>query len=142
MKTIAAPAAETAAIDLVVALRATRLDERRDARIERELRAVGEREEGVRGEHGALERVTELARLLDRDAHGVDTAHLTGADAEGLPAAREHDRVRRDVLDDAPARTAGRPTAPSDLAAHDLHPVAPRVPRSRYWTRSPPSTRR
>ena len=39
--------------DLVVAHRAARLDDRGDARVDRELRAVGEREERVGGERGA-----------------------------------------------------------------------------------------
>ena len=47
--------------------------------------AVGEREERVGGEDGALEVVPVLARLLDRDPHRVDPAHLPGADPERLP---------------------------------------------------------
>ena len=54
--------------------------------------------------------VDRLLRLRERDADGVDAAHLAGADADGGEVAREHDRVRRDVLRDAPREDAGRPT--------------------------------
>ena len=76
VKTIAAPAAETALDDLGVALRAAGLNERRDPGVERELRPVREREERVRGEDRALERVPELARLLDRDANRIHPTRL------------------------------------------------------------------
>ena len=97
---------------LVVALRAARLDERRHARVERELRAVGEREERVAREHRAGRLVAELLRLLDRDPHRVDAAHLAGADADRLAVLREHDRVRADVLADRPREEDVRPAAP------------------------------
>src|SRR6187200_452042 len=48
--------------DLVVPLRAAGLDDRPDAGLERESRPVGEGEEGVGGEHGALDGVAVLAR--------------------------------------------------------------------------------
>ena len=54
--------------DLGVSLRAARLDDRADACVESELRAVGEREERVRGERGAAQVVAVLACLLERDA--------------------------------------------------------------------------
>src|SRR3954451_4488142 len=50
---------------LVVARRAARLDQRRDARLEGELRPVREREERVAGEHPARRLVAEFARLLE-----------------------------------------------------------------------------
>ena len=43
--------------DVLVAHRAARLDDRRDARVDRELRAVGEGEEGVGGERRAGEQL-------------------------------------------------------------------------------------
>src|SRR5689334_2145779 len=88
--------------DLAVALRAAGLDDRRDAGVERELRAVREREERVARERRAAEVVPVLARLLDGDAHRVDAAHLPGADADRLQILGDHDRVRGDVLADAP----------------------------------------
>src|SRR3954454_5097736 len=57
--------------DLGVTPRPARLDERRDALVEGDLRAVREREERVAREYRALQVVPQLARLLDRDAHGV-----------------------------------------------------------------------
>src|SRR6185437_107260 len=66
--------------DFLVALRPAGLDDRRDAGFERELRAVGEGEERIACEDGAAHVVPVLARLLERDLDGVDTAHLTGAD--------------------------------------------------------------
>ena len=77
----------------MVALRPAGLDERSDASIEREVRPVGEREEGVRREDGSVQRMAELSRLVDRDAHGVDAAHLPGADSDRLPASRDDDVV-------------------------------------------------
>src|SRR5262245_42794625 len=84
--------------DLRVALRAAGLDDGRDAARDRLLRPVGEREEGVRREHCAVDRVVELLRLLERDADGVDAALLPRADADRLRILRDHDRVRRNVL--------------------------------------------
>ena len=40
--------------------------------------------------------------LRDRDPHRIDARHLAGADPERAPVAGEHDRVRLDVLGDAP----------------------------------------
>src|SRR5215218_7355237 len=80
--------------------RPARLDDRADARIDRELRTVGEGEEGVGGHRGALH--GSLLRLLQGDSHGVDAAHLAGADADGRATSRQHDCVGADVLADAP----------------------------------------
>src|SRR5687768_4234395 len=70
--------------DLIVALRAARLDDRGHARVERAERAVREREERIRCNGGALERalfaLEGIARLLDGDAHRVHAAHLPCAD--------------------------------------------------------------
>ena len=87
---------------LVVPLRAARLDDGGDPRLERELRAVREGEEPVRGQDGAGEVVAELHGLVERDADGVDPAHLAGPDAERLQPVGDHDRVREHVLGDAP----------------------------------------
>ena len=141
VKTIAAPAACDRRDDLVVALRAARLDERGDAGVERELRPVGEREERVAREHRAGRVVAELAGLLDRDPHGVDAAHLAGADADRLAALREHDRVRAHVLADAPGEQQVAPLLLVDGAGDDLHRLAVVDVESRSWTSRPPSTR-
>src|SRR4051812_1905315 len=109
---------------LVVAPGAARLDERPDPGVERDLRAVGEREEGVAREHRAGDIVPVLTRLLHRDAHGVDAAHLAGADPDGLQVAGEHDRVRRDVLAHAPGEEQVAPLLLGDAARDDLHPLA------------------
>ena len=124
VKTIAAPASSSAVDDLVVALRAAGLDERRDPGVERELRPVREREEGVRGEHRALERVAELARLLDRDPHRVHPAHLPRPDSEGL--APRASTIAFDVtcLTTRHAKRRSSHCSSGDLAAHDLASLA------------------
>ena len=123
MCTIVAPAARTASVHLAVALRAAGLDDRADARVEGELRPVGEREERVGGEHRALQLVTELPRLVEREPDGVDAAHLPGADPDRLAPPREHDRVRVDVLDDRPGEEELLPEAGVGVAADDVHRV-------------------
>src|SRR3954469_16379953 len=67
---------------LAVALRAAGLDQRSDTGVERELWAVGEREEGVRRKHGAVEVVPLVARLRECEPDGVDAAHLARADPD------------------------------------------------------------
>ena len=57
MKTIAAPTAETASITSASRFEPPGWIKRHDAGVERELRAVGEGEERIRGEDGALERM-------------------------------------------------------------------------------------
>ena len=68
--------------------------------------------------------VAVLARLLDRDPHGVDAAHLPGADPDRLQVADEHDCVRRDVLAHAPREQQVAPLRLADLAGDDLHRLA------------------
>ena len=123
MKIIAAPAFSTAVDDLVVALRAARLDQRGHARVERELRTVREREERVRGERRSLERVAELACFLDCDPNGIDAAHLSGPDPDRLQVLHEHDRVRGDVLAHPPGEEQVAPRRLVRAAGHDLHPL-------------------
>ena len=81
---------------VLVAARATRLDDRRRARVEGDLRAVGEGEEGVGGEGRSCGVVSELGRLLDRDPHRVDSVRLaidkaraTGSELEGAALASD-----------------------------------------------------
>jgi len=108
---------------LAVSLRAAWLDDRRDPGLERDARTVREGEEGVRGEHGPLERVTELAGLVHRDADGVDAARLPAADAERLPSASDHDRVGDDVLGDRPREEEVVPHRGARVAADDVHRI-------------------
>src|SRR6476659_7016394 len=68
--------------DVAVAPRAAGLDDRRHTSVERELRAVREREERIGREHRAREIVPVLARFVDRDPDGVDAAHLPRSDAD------------------------------------------------------------
>src|SRR5438105_5154649 len=77
--------------DLLVALRAAGLDDRRDAGLERELRPVREREERVGRKRRARYVVSRLPRFLERDPHRVDTALLTRADPDRAQLLREHD---------------------------------------------------
>jgi hypothetical protein len=85
--------------DLLVADAAARLHEGGDAVAQGLFDAVGEGEERVGGERGALRA---LARLGAGDAHALDARHLPGADAEGGAGAGEDDGVRLDVFADAP----------------------------------------
>src|SRR6266496_680216 len=110
--------------NLVVPPGAAWLDDRCDAGVERQPRAVGEREERIAREDGAGEIVAVLARLLDRDPDGVDPAHLPRADADRLQAPCQHDRIRGDVLGDAPREEQVAPTLVVELAAGDLHRLA------------------
>ena len=86
--------------------------------------------------------VAVLARLLDRDPHRVDAAHLAGADPDRLQVLREHDRVRRDVLADAPGEEQVAPLRLVELAGRrPPSPSRSSTSASRSWTSSPPSTR-
>ena len=84
----------------------------------------GNGKKASRGEHGAVEVVAVLARLLDRDPHRVDARHLPGADADRAQALGDHDRVRGDVLADAPGEEQVAPVRLVRLAADDDHPLA------------------
>ena len=87
--TIATPAASTAAITSSSRTEPPGWMIARDAGVDRQLGTVGEGEEGVGGERGAGEQLgLGGAGLLDRDAHGVDPAHLPGADADRGAVAR------------------------------------------------------
>src|SRR5271166_5231837 len=68
---------------LGVADRAPWLDDRADARVHRQLRAVGEGEVGIGGKRRPRQpRGLEGLSLLDGDPYGVDPAHLAGADPD------------------------------------------------------------
>ena len=71
-----------------------------------------------------VEVVAVLGRLLDGDPHGVDAAHLAGADPDRREVLREDDRVRRDVLADAPREDEVAPLRSSGLPHDDLPAVA------------------
>ena len=84
-----------------------------------------------------------LGRLLEREADRVDAAHLPGADPDRLQVLGDHDRVRGDVLGDAPGEEE---VAPARLVGcdsdDDLMPSRSSTSASVSWTRKPPSTRR
>ena len=79
--TMARPASSAAAIDLVVAHRAARLDHGGHAGVGQHEQPVGEGEEGVAGPRAAL---GPLAGLLHGDLGGDDPGLLPGAHADGL----------------------------------------------------------
>src|SRR5215218_11209102 len=112
---------------LGVAFGAAGLDNRGGAGLDRQLGAVGEGEEGVGGEGGAGEEAlglgaAGLAALLDREADGVDAAHLAGADAEGGAAFGDDDRVGADAAADGPGEEHVLPLLLARLVAGDgLH---------------------
>ena len=85
-----------------VAHAAARLDHRRGAVVGDHVEAVAKRKERVGSDRGARERELRARRLHRRDARRVDAAHLAGADAERLPVAAVHDRVRLHELGHAP----------------------------------------
>src|SRR6266542_337793 len=110
--------------DLGVALRPARLDDRPHAAGERLLRPVREGEEGIGGEHRAFEVVVELLRLLEGDPHRIHAALLPGADPDRLQVLRDHDRVRPDVLADAPREQQVSPLPLAQRSGDDVHRVA------------------
>ena len=124
MKTIVAPARLTAATTSASRFEPPGWMIAAHAGLEREPRAVREREERVGRERRAVEVVAELPRLLDRDPHRVDAAHLAGADADRPQVLGDHDRVRGDVLADAPGEEQVAPVGLAGLAADDDHPLA------------------
>ena len=142
VRIIAAPAAFTAAITSSSRFEPPGWISAAMPGVERDRRAVGEREERVAREHRAGRVVAELAGLLERDPHRVDAAHLAGADADRLQALREHDRVRAHVLADAPGE---QQVAPLLLASRcrrrRVISCRSSTSTSRSCTSSPPSTR-
>src|SRR5580765_2557091 len=65
-----------------------------------------------------------LARLLQRELDRVHAARLSAADADGGEVLRDDDRVRADVLADAPGEHEISPRALVRLAARDAHALA------------------
>src|SRR5829696_9512416 len=74
---------------LVVALRPAWLDDRLDTGLDRELGAVGEREERVRRQDRPVKRALGGARLVDREPNRIDPAHLTCTDPRCREVAAE-----------------------------------------------------
>ena len=109
----------------LVADRAARLDDRRDAGVGRDLDAVGEREVGVRRHDRELGPVAgPPERDVDRDVAGC----LRRADPDRRPVAREHDRVRPHVPDGAPGEQQVGELAQGRVApGHDLELAAVEV---------------
>ena len=98
-----------------------------------DLRAVGEREERVRGGDGAPGAVgcVETLRLLDGLAAGVDAADLARAEPDQLAVADEHDRVRHDAANEPPGEVeVGAPrgrSAPREVRVDPLGRVVGEV---------------
>ncbi len=97
---------------LVVAHRAAGLDHRGGAGFDRHQQAIGEGEEGVGSDHRAfgqrrreLHLLGRVFRLAGGDARGIDTAHLSGADADRGAVLGIDDGVRLHVLGDAEGET-------------------------------------
>ena len=121
MKTIAAPTAETASITS-----ASRFEPPGwiNATTPESSASCGPSAKGKNASEasdGALERMPVLARLLDSDPNGVDTAHLPCSDSQRLPAPSQDDRVRRHVLDHAPREDEIVPLRVGELSADHLH---------------------
>src|SRR5438093_13055885 len=93
--------------DLLVARAAARLDDGGRARGDRLLEPVGEGEEGVAREDGAAERDAEALGARPRIAHRLDARGLPAPEGERAVRSGERDRVRLDVLDDAPGEGEG-----------------------------------
>ena len=72
------------------------MDDAGRARVDDDVEAVAEREEGVRRHDGARQRQAGVLRLDGSDAGRVDAAHLAGAHAQGHVIAAEDDGVRLD----------------------------------------------
>ena len=142
VNTIAAPACSTAGDDLGVALEPPGWTIAVDARLERELRAVGEGEERVGGERGAVRSCAVLARLLDGDPHGVHAAHLAGADPDRRAApSRARSRSTRRACRPARRRASSPQSASSARRRRRSMPSRSSTSQSRSWTSMPPSTR-
>ena len=93
--------------DVLILDRAAGLDDGGGPRLDRGEHAVGEGEEGIRGDDRALgERAVEtrgsgrVDRLAVGDAGGIEPAHLARADADGGAVLHIDDGVRLDVLGD------------------------------------------
>ena len=120
VKIIAAPASDTAAITSSSRFEPPGWMKAAIPASSASLGPSGEREEGIRGEHRAVERVAELACLQDRDPHGVHPTHLPRPDSQRVASTREHDRVRGHVLRDAPCEEKVVPLPAGNLPADDV----------------------
>src|SRR5207248_727017 len=107
-----------------IAPRAARLDDRRDAGLERRLRAVGERKERVRREHRAGYVMAVLSRLVEGELDGVDAARLTAPEPDRREVFRDDDRIGADVFAHAPCEDEVAPRLLAREAAGDLHALA------------------
>ena len=125
VKTIAMPCSSAAAMTSASRRRSAGLDHRGDALLGGRVQSVAEREERV-GSHDRAGRIeTFVARFHARDARRDDAAHLAGTDADRRAVAREHDRVRLDVLADAPREQQVVELLPAGHGArHDLETLA------------------
>src|SRR5712671_4927767 len=86
----------------LVAHRAPRLDDRRNTGFSGLLDSVAKWEERIGAQHRALGVVTSDARLVHREKSGVDSRHLTSADADRGAIPRQNDGVRFYAANRAP----------------------------------------
>src|ERR671910_3215450 len=87
--------------DFVVALGATRLDNRSHPGLGQHLQTVGEGEEGVARHQGPRR---PLARVFYRDLRRGHPAGLTGPDADRSTVSGEHDSIALHALGDLPSK--------------------------------------
>jgi len=86
--------------------------------------AVPEGEKGIRCEDRSLAPIT---RLVSGDVNGIDTAHLTGTDADEGVVPGKNDRVRFDVLDAPPGEFESLQFFKSRLTVGDDLPIGGRL---------------
>ena len=105
---------------LLVAYRPSRLDNRGDPYTYRGVKAVAEREEGVAAAHPAG---CPTVGLLDGQADRVTTVLLTGADANSLPVAGQHDGIGGDPGHHPPCEHQVEPFSLGGFPSGDHRPV-------------------
>src|SRR6266545_3825267 len=110
--------------NLGVAFGAAGLDDRRDAARQRLLRPVGEGEEGIGRERRSFEVVFEPLRFVQGDPYRINAALLPTADPDRLQVLRDHDRIRPDVLGDAPREHDIAPLLLGQRSGDDVHRLA------------------
>ena len=107
-----------------------RLDNCRHTSLRSGIHAIAEREEGVRSQHGSLDR---QLRLLHSYPRRINPGHLSGADPDCLIFRGEYDGIGLHMLADPPGEIQGlvfchgRPSFGHQSTIHGLdHPqVAP-----------------
>ena len=143
VKTIVAPAFSTASITSWSRFEPPgwTIDVR--AGVERDARPVGEREERIGGERRSRARSwPNAAAFSTRDAHRVDAAHLSGADADRREVlARARSRSTRRACTRASAKTRSPHCRSSGVPHATCQPSRSSISVSGSWTSRPPRTR-